>query len=341
VSQLRFDPLQERWVIIPSGRARTPSDYIVDREVVRLAFSPFSEGNEARTPPEVYAIRPDGGEPNTPGWSVRVVPNKFPMLGIEGSTEIHSEGASEWMDGVGIHEVVVESPDVSKDLADLEPAQVSDVFLACRARVLDLRRDRRLRYLLVFKNHGVEAGSTISHSHTQIIGLPITPIALRQELAASRKHFKSEGTCLFCHHLASEVASGDRVVTMNDHFVAYAPYASRVPFELNISPREHAHSFADIPDAHLPALGEIVRDTLGRLRRVLKDPPYNFALHTAPNTDAEPRPDDYWATLEQDFHWHLEIVPRLIQVTGLEWGAGVYVNSMPPEDAAAFLRDAT
>lgn len=341
MSQLRFDPLQERWVIIPTGRARQPSDFLVDREEIRLAFSPFSEGNETRTPPEVYAVRPEGTAPNTPGWSVRVVPNKFPVLGIEGKTEIRAEGRNEWMDGVGVHEVVVETPDAAVDLADLAPGHVARVLGACRERMRDLRRDRRLRYLQVFKNHGVEAGSTISHSHTQIIGLPVTPTTLRLELQASLKHHAATGRCLFCDQLSGELADGRRVIARNDGFVAYAPYASRFPFEVTVCPVDHAHDFAAAPDDAVEACGDTLRDVLARLKRVLRDPPYNFALHTAPNVESEPRHADSWKTLADDFHWHIEIIPRLERLSGLEWGTGFYVNSMPPEAAAAFLRDAT
>lgn len=306
-----------------------------------MAFSPFSEGNEARTPPEVFAIRPDGGRPNTAGWSVRVVPNKFPVLGIEGDIAIRKENGNEWMDGVGVHEVVIESPDSMKDLADLSPAHVTLAFNACRARLQDLVRDRRLRYLLVFKNHGIEAGSTIPHSHTQIIGLPVTPSTLRLELNASRTHFAEKGSCLFCDRLSTETRGGDRIVAHNDHCVAFTPYASRFPFEITVAPKVHSASFAHTTDDVLSGFGELVHDVLGRLKTILRDPPYNFALHTAPNVHAEPRPGDHWNTLDRDFHWHLEIMPRLTQVAGFEWGTGFYVNSMPPEAAAAFLRDAT
>ena len=339
MSQLRFDPLQQRWVIVTSGRARKPADFYVDRESVRMAFSPFSGGNEARTPPEVFAIRPNGGGANTAGWSVRVVPNKFPVLGIEGDATIQEDGRNEWMDGVGVHEVVIESPDAMKELAELSPEHVGSVFEACRARLQDLVRDRRLRYLLVFKNHGVEAGSTIPHSHTQIIGLPVTPSTMRLELNASRTHYAQTQTCLFCERLANECESGERIVAENDDCVAFTPYASRFPFEVTIAPRKHHHSFRHVPDDVLSAFGDLTHHVLNRLKAVLKDPPYNFALHTAPNTEAEPRPDDHWQTLDRDFHWHLEVIPRLTQVAGFEWGTGFYVNSMSPEAAAAFLRE--
>jgi UDPglucose--hexose-1-phosphate uridylyltransferase len=248
--------------------------FLIKKEI-RLAFSPFSEGNEARTPAEVFAIRPEGG-PNTPGWRVRVVPDKYPVLGIEGDIEVHRDGASEWREGVGIHEVVVESADAAKDLADLSAIQASDVFRACQARILDLRRDRRLRYLLVFKNHGVEAGSTIAHSHTQIIGLPITPITVRQELTASRKHFEKEQSCLFCNHLSSELSSGARIVCQNEHFLVYCPFASRFPFKMTVCPVAHSHDFAEAGDDLMVSFGEIMQEALVRLRKTLKDPPYNF-----------------------------------------------------------------
>lgn len=306
-----------------------------------MAFSPFSEGNEARTPPEVYAIRPGGGGPNTSGWTVRVVPNKFPVLGIDGDIEIRSAGPNESMDGVGVHEVVIESPDAMKDLADQSADHVTEVFNACRARLKDLEQDRRLRYLLVFKNHGVEAGSTIPHSHTQIIGLPVTPSTLRLELNASRAHYAETSRCLFCDQLSAVLDNSDRVVAENDHCVAYTPYASRFPFEVTIAPKTHAHSFVTAADTVIDAFGTLVHDVLSRLKTILKDPPYNFALHTSPNVDAEPLTAEHWKTLAHDFHWHLEVIPRLTQVAGFEWGTGFYVNPMPPEAAAAFLRDAT
>ena len=243
------------------------------------------------------------------------------------------------MEGVGGHEVVIESPDATVALADLSAVQVADVFTACQTRVRDLVGDRRLRYLLVFKNHGVEAGSTIPHSHTQIIGLPVTPSTVRSELQASKAYYLEKGSCLVCDRLTAELVSGERLVAENAHAAAYTPYAGRFPFEVTITRKIHGHDFGVAREGVIKGFAEVVREVLGRLKAVLKDPPYNFAMHSAPNTESEPRPEGYWDTIKDDFHWHLEVIPQLTRVAGFEWGTGFYVNPMPPEEAAACLRE--
>ena len=338
MSRLRYDVIQRRWVIISTDRAAEPSEFAIERDEVRMAFSPFSEGNEARTPPDIYAIWEGDREPNSPGWQVRVVPNKFPVLGIEGTTELVRQGLFEEMDGVGVHEVVIDSPLSEPDLADLPPEQVGRVFLACRERIRDLVCDRRLRYLLVFKNHGAEAGSPISHTHTQIIGLPVTPSTVRLELTSARDYLSENSKCLFCDIARQESEFKERVILETDLFLAWAPFASRFPYEMMIAPKGHAHDFADADDTTVNAFGAVVQHVLGRLKSVLRDPPYNFVLHTSPNTDSDPRLPNYWSTIEKDYHWHLEIIPRVTPIAGFEWGTGFYINPMPPEAAARSLK---
>ena len=332
MSRLRYEVIQRRRVNISTDRA----DFVVDR--VNMAFSPFSKGNKGRKPGEVYAIWEGDRAANTPGGQVRVVPNKFPVLGIEGDTETARDGVFEEMDGVGVHEVVVDTPRSEPDLADLHPDQVGRVFRACRERLRDLVNDRRLRYLLVFKNHGLEAGAPVSRSHTQIIGLPVTPITVRQELTSTRQYYEEHKRCLFCDVVRQESESRERVILETDRFLVWAPFASSFPSEVMIAPRIHSHDFSASDDATVTALGQAVHPALGRLKDVLRDPPYNFVLHTTPNVKSEPQSPHYWSTIERDYHWHLEIIPRLTPVAGFEWGTGFYTNPMPPEAAARSLR---
>ena len=339
MSELRHDPIQKRWVIISTERARRPSDFVVSEPEAPVRFSPFSEGNEDKTPPEVFAVREPGTSPNTPGWSVRVVPNKFPAL-MEGELERVGVGLYDQITGVGVHEVVIETPRVDENLPDMPLEQVEKVAFAYRQRLQDLMQDSRLRYILIFKNYHSTAGAALFHPHTQIIGMPVTPITVRHELDSAMEHYRQKERCLFCDMISQELDTGERVVAETEGFLALAPFASRFPFEIFLIPTEHAHDFSQIPDAGLRNFSRALKDVLLRLRQVLDDPPYNFVLHTSPITGRRPRRPGYWQTLEFDFHWHLEIIPRLTRVAGFEWGTGFYINPLPPEHAARYLREA-
>jgi UDPglucose--hexose-1-phosphate uridylyltransferase len=341
MSELRHDPLSRRWVIIASERSRRPEDFAVPHGVeAEGGFCPFCPGNEDKTPPEIVALRPSGGPANGPGWDVRVIPNKYPALSIEGNLERHGEGLYDRMRGVGAHEVVVESPHHALHIADMEAAKLEGVLTLAQDRVRDLGRDARFKYVLLFKNHGAPAGATLAHPHLQIIATPVTPRAISVELESARAHFHLKERCIFCDLVEQEIASRERVVSLDEHFAVLAPYASRFPFELMVIPRRHAHAFPDEGKAALGALARTLKETLARLKSVLRDPPYNFVLHTAPNTETVVRRRNYWDTLSVDFHWHIEILPRLTRVAGFEWGTGFYINPTSPEEAAAFLRDA-
>jgi len=218
--------------------------------------------------------------------------------------------------------------------------QIERIVRVYRERLRALMQDTRLRYILIFKNHGFSAGAALGHPHTQIIGLPITPRTVRQELASAQKHYLQKERCLFCDVIRQEQTAGTRVVMEHDDFLALVPFASRFPFEIFLAPRRHAHDFCQLPDDMLKSFASALKDTLQRLNRTLEDPPYNFVLHTAPVTRTVPPRPGYWQTLEFDYHWHLEIIPRLTQVAGFEWGTGFYINPMLPEDAARYLREA-
>ena len=340
MSELRHDPIQRRWVIIATDRSKRPTDFLHESAVMSEGlFCPFCEGHEDKTPPEIAALRRNGGSPNGPGWAVRVIPNKFPALMIEGNLERKGVGIYDRMRGIGAHEVVIETPAHDKDLAEMPSDQLAVVLGVYRDRLADLLRDRRFKYILIFRNHGALAGATLAHPHTQIIATPVTPLQVAVELESAKLHHQIKERCLFCDIIAQEIDDGRRIVYLDETYIAFTPYASRFPFEVQLVPRQHRHSFAEVSDAEIGALAVAMRDVLGRLRIALKDPPYNFVFHTSPNTETTHRRAGYWQSLSFDFHWHVEILPRLTRVAGFEWGTGFYINPTAPEDAARFLRE--
>ncbi|MBI2821262.1 MAG: galactose-1-phosphate uridylyltransferase [Acidobacteria bacterium] len=336
--ELRLDPIQRRWVIISSERGRRPEDFFVDSAMPSDGFCPFCEGHEKKTPPEIYASRTGASTPNAPGWQIRVVPNKFPALKIEGDVNRHAHGLYDAMNGVGAHEVIIDTPQHDLHFGDIPLEQMELLLRTYRDRMRDLFNDSRLKYVLIFKNHGLAAGASLAHPHTQIIATPVTPKTVALELESALEHFSVKERCLFCDIIQAELAEGTRVVTTNSQFVVLAPYASRFPFEIFLAPRQHRHDFAAITDEEVSSLAEIFRDTMQRMKVALKDPPYNFVIHTIPNRRSTKRAT-FWQTLEYDFHWHIEILPRLTRIAGFEWGSGFYLNPTAPEEAAQFFRE--
>ncbi|MFQ6110691.1 MAG: DUF4931 domain-containing protein [Nitrospinota bacterium] len=340
MSELRNDPIQRRWVIISSERKKRPSDFKPERGARgRGGSCPFDEGKEGMTPPEVFALRAEGSRPDGPGWLVRVVPNRFPALTQEGGLKRERFGLYDVMDGVGAHEVIVETPVHEMHMADMGVEHLARVLSVYQARLLELFKDPRFRYVLIFKNHGRIAGASLTHPHTQLIATPITPRTVAMELLSALEHYRAKECCLFCDIIGNELTSGERVVAQNSGYVAIAPFASRFPFELFIAPRVHGHSFAALAQGELTALASFLKDIIRRVRDALDDPPYNYLFHIEPNVEARPRKPGYWETLRSDFHWHIEIIPRLTRVAGFEWGTGFYINPVAPEEAARVLRE--
>jgi UDPglucose--hexose-1-phosphate uridylyltransferase len=333
--ELRKDPIIGRWVIISTDRAKRPNDF--SREVIQLkgGFCPFCYGNENKTPPEIQAYRPNhnGGPPpqrDTPGWTVRVVPNKFPALGIEGNLNRQAEGMFDKMNGIGAHEVIIETPDHATTLAMLAPKRIEDILWTFRDRILDLKKDRRFKYILTFKNHGEAAGASIEHSHSQLIALPILPIYVAEELEGAKQYFKYKERCVFCDIVHQETEAGVRVVAENEDFLTIAPFAPRFPFETWILPKQHESAFEHSSSHMFENLAKALKLLLNKADRVLDNPPYNLVIHSSPVQ--EPNNDHY--------HWHIEFMPKLTKTAGFEWGTGFYINPTPPEEAAKFLREA-
>ncbi|UCE20059.1 MAG: galactose-1-phosphate uridylyltransferase [Gemmatimonadota bacterium] len=338
--ELRHDPLQKRWIIIATERAMRPTDFEVCEEPQKENTCPFCEGNESMTPPEILAYRDEGTQPNEPGWTVRVISNKFPALRIDGDLDRRGLGLYDAMNGVGAHEVIIETTEHTLTTADFDHDQMIRVLTIYRDRIADLKKDDRFRYILIFKNHGEAAGASLSHSHTQLIATPVTPRTVAIELETSKEHYREKERCLMCDLIQQETVFPDRIIRDDGHYVILSPFASRFPFECWVVPKVHKHAFETTTDEELSFLAETMKDILSRLKICLNDPPYNFILHTSPNTEAKPKRPMYWQTVEFDYHWHFEIIPRLTRVAGFEWGSGFYINPMPPEEAARYLSQA-
>jgi UDPglucose--hexose-1-phosphate uridylyltransferase len=338
--ELRYDPLRQCWVSIAAERGLRPSDFVkpVD-ELSGGGFCPFCQGNEHVTPPEVYALRPDGSPPNEPGWELRVVPSKFRALVMEGKLTREVEGVFEKMNGFGVHEVVIETPQHDLGMADYPLGHLEEIIRAFLSRLIELEKDPRFRYVMIAKNHGGAAGATLIHSHSQLIAAPIIPPVVSTELNSARGYYREKGRCLLCDVIEQELGAEERIVSQNDDLMTVAPFASQVPFELLIVPKKHQHAFAEIMESEIASLAWALKDALTRLKLTLEDPAYNLAFHIAPNTNAQP-PSEGWSTLEIVSHWHIEVIPRLIQSHGFERGMGFYVNFTPPEEAASYLREA-
>lgn len=328
---LRKDPIVGRWVIIATDRAKRPQDFMreKDRSTGPAGFDPFLAGNESATPSEILAYRESGTQRDKPGWRVRVVPNKFPALQIEGHLSKRGDGIYDLMNGIGAHEVIIECPHYEESMARLTLDNIREVMWVYRDRMVDLKKDRRLVHGLVFKNKGALAGATIDHSHSQLIVTPVVPINVWEEMEGSLGFYNYRGRCIYCDMIQQELATGSRIVLDLPNFVVFCPFASRFPFETWILPKQHSSHFENIQRQQVEELGLVLKTVLCKLELALDDPPYNYIIHTAPFDTQE----------LQHYHWHIEIMPRLTRVAGFEWGSGFYINPVLPEQAAAFLRD--
>ena len=325
--QLRKDPVTKRWVIILHEQAKTPEDFKTVQPPHQQIKCPFCEGNESMSPPEVMSYRTPDTLPNNPGWAVRVVPNKFPALQIEGDLDRTGIGVYDMMNGVGAHEVIIESPRHEDGFHNYTSEQIARILHAYVDRYRDLRRDRRFRYILIFKNNGQAAGASLDHPHSQLIATPIIPKRAMEEIDGANTYYYYKERCVFCDIIRQELSQGDRIVHENEQFVAFEPFAARFPFETWIAPKDHKDSFGDIDEAEIDGLADVMHSTLQKLIKTLDNPPFNFVIHTSPC-------DEHCADY---YHWHIEILPRLSKTAGFEWGSGFYINPVAPEKAAQFL----
>ena len=332
--ELRKNAVTREWVIIARGRGKRPSDFAGSHggEETLPAHDescPFCPGNEGQTPPEVYALR-DGGPPDGAGWKVRVVPNKFAALRPEGSNRLRQTGLHASRDGYGAHEVIVESPLHNKDLWEMEAGEVESVVEAYRQRYLAFESGESLHHVLIFRNHGRQAGTSLAHPHSQLIAAPVMAHQLQVELAGAAAYWEYLDKCVFCALIEDEMKAGERVVMETEHFMVVTAYAARYPFEMWILPKRHSIRFAAMSEDEGADLARVLKEMLGRLAGTLNRPSYNFAIHTAPAAEHNVRA----------YHWHMEIFPRITTLGGFELGSDIYINVMAPEDAARYLREA-
>lgn len=329
MAELRRNPITGQWVVIDADRSLGPAAFMKEDHTPRHgATCPFCPGREDRTPPEVDALRPDGSAPNTPGWRVRVVSNKFPALKIEGDLDLRDDGVFSRSNGIGAHEVLIETPDHARSLADFSEGEMLEVIRKYQARIVDLAGDKRFNYIVVFKNYGESAGTSVEHPHSQIIALPMVPKYVLEEIKGTQHYYNSHKRCVFCDIIRQESEEKERVVVENDDFIVFCPFVPRYEFECWILPKKHSSEFATISGPEQRSLAAILKETLFRIKSCLRDPSYNFYFHIAPV--------NYKGY--KSFHWHIEIVPNLSPRSGIEWTTGFYVVRTDPAAAARHLR---
>ena len=348
MTEFRRDPIAGHWVLVHTEDSMGPKDFdIEDHAPYQQGICQFCAGRESFTPPEVDAVRLNGSSANHTGWNVRVVPNKFPALRIEGNIDKRLNGIFEMSNGVGAHEVIIETPDHSKQLADLSDEEVGYVLRKYQSRINDLTGDKRFKYIIVFKNYGESAGASIEHSHSQVIALPMIPQHVLDELRGTITYYDQHQRCVYCDIIQQEYADKDRIVAENKDFITFCPFVSRYPFECWVLPKRHKSQFNTLPDGERQSLAAILRETMQRIKLALSDPSYNYYLHVPPinfddqetivlDEDNEIKVKSSWF---QSYHWHMEIVPNLSKISGFEWGTGFYVVRTSPSVAAKHLRD--
>ncbi|MCP4649078.1 MAG: DUF4921 family protein [PVC group bacterium] len=335
--ELRKDPVIGRWVIISTERAKRPHDFVTKNEEAESSQDdcPFCEGKEDKTPLEITALRDAESSSNGPGWKVRVVPSLAPLLQIEGDMGRRGKGMYDLMNGIGAHEIIIDTPEHIANIANLEEEQIARVFGVYTKRMEDLKGDDRIKYVLIFKNHGIIAGaSSIKHSRTQLIAMPVNPRRVKEELIGARRYYEYKKRCIFCDMIQQEIKTNARIIAREGGFIALTPFASRFPFEIMVLPEEHSCDFYQLKNTK--GLAKVMRSVLKKLSIGLKNPPYNYIIHTAPFRRMASA--GYWKTIDQDYHWHIEIMPRLTKMAGFEWGSGFYINPTSPEAAADYLK---
>lgn len=328
--QLRKDPVLKQWVIISPERGKRPIDFKFDVEFAEEEKMPcpFCEGNEHLTPPETLAFRSYGSEPNKPGWWVRIVPDLYPILQPVGDSGKEGIGMFDAMNGIGIHEVVIEVPRHDQTLQNVPLEQVRELIWAYKQRLLEIKKNPRFKHFLIVKNSG-KGVSSFLHSHSHIIATPIVPKRIEEEIEGAREYYHYHDRCIFCDILRQEIEENSRVVYLDSEFLVFCPFASRFPFEMFIMPRSHQPFFENIENEHVHGFANALQIALKKLCSLLPEIPYNYILHTSPCSD----------NYKEFYHWHLEIIPKLTKVAGFEWGSGFYINHVLPENAAKMLKE--
>jgi UDPglucose--hexose-1-phosphate uridylyltransferase len=326
--EFRKDQLTDRWVIISPERAQRPRRDLSDAPG-SVTDCPFCAGNESMTPPAVLTYFADEVQPGRMNWSLRVVPNKFPAVVDQGNWMLESKGIYQSGNGIGIHEVIIESPQHLFNVQSLDEAQFKRILHAYKERIAQLRTDKRWRCVAIYKNQGPQAGATLDHVHSQLVALPIVPKGFEEEIANAKRHYESTGDCVYCRMIDTEIREQTRIVLESDRFIVVCPFASRFSYETWILPKQHNSSFDLQPTQNYPELARALREILIRIGRRLESPSFNYILYTNRLDEDE---NGY-------YHWYIAILPKLTQAAAFEWGFGAHMNSVAPEEAARLLRD--
>jgi UDPglucose--hexose-1-phosphate uridylyltransferase len=323
---LRLDPVRRRWVI--TGKRPAMPDSLDSGELC-----PFCPGNEGFTPASILDHRDAGGH-----WDVRVFHDRAPLFHVEGGLNRAPDGMFDRMNALGAHEIVVETNQHGKTLAELAPGHIARVLEICRDRIVDLKQDPRFRYVSMFKDQGRVRPAWEEHGHSQILAIPVIPTLVERELRWSRFHFQRKERCLFCDILYQETRLGTRMVDQNADFVCLCPYAARFPYEICVLPVRHNSSFERdmVRESQMLSLAEFLKKALLRVQKISDK--LRLVLHTEPNLSFSKSDPDRWKTVRDDFHWHFEIYPELDADAGHFDAESFYYNPIPAEDAALALR---
>jgi UDPglucose--hexose-1-phosphate uridylyltransferase len=324
--EFRQNMATREWVIIATERQQRPDQFVRRRAEGRILpeFSencPFCPGNEHLTPAPTLVIGQGAA------WNVRVVPNKYAALRPDDSIERNRVGLFLKAGGYGIAEVIIETPRHDLSIATMSETQVRLVLEAYRQRTMEVAQTHDVNFVTLFRNHGERAGTSLEHPHSQLIATPIVPPNVRDQIHQSMMSYDSYGACVYCQMIAEEIQQGSRMIINSEKFVAFAPFASRSPFEVIILPKEHRAFFGDVTDEELDDLASVLKTALFKIYKGLDNPDYNYIIQSAPVGD-----DDV-----KYFHWHITIAPRLTTPAGFEMGSGIYVNAMAPEQCAHIL----
>ena len=327
MAELRREPITKMWVVITTDHPKGPSDYLPFKPLYRIQESegpcPFCPGSEGLTPRETFSIGRDDGI-----WAVRVVPNKFPFFHIEGDFDRRPEGMYDLMEAIGAHEIVIEAPEHQQSLATFKTSQIENILQAYQERLIDLKRDHRFQQFLIIKNY---PGVYNRHPHSHLMALPVIPKRIDEEISGTLDYFQRKERCIFCDIIKEEKSRGKRVVLETAFFLVFSPFASLFPFETWIIPKGHSPDFHTIEKEERTDLAVAIQSLFRRFQRLLSDPPYSLTFHISPVQGRFHRPE---------FHWHIETRLRIGLREGFEWGTGFFVNPTPPENAAAYLREA-
>jgi UDPglucose--hexose-1-phosphate uridylyltransferase len=327
MSELRFNPIAGEWVIIARERAKRP-EYYRNSKGARLAndhssWCPFCPGNEEVTPGEIVRV------PQSDNWKIRVIPSKYPAVFHESETQVVKGGLRYTLNGVGRHEIIIESPQHNMLTAFLDPDDLTEILDIYKSRFIKAYKDREIEHVIIFKNHGTSSGSSILHSHAQLIAFPMKPLQVKMRIEQGLKYFKNAGKCLMCETMKNEQQDVERIVHESEHFMAFVPFAALSPFHMWIFPKRHASSFADINREEIKDLALTLKIILLKLYIGLDNPDFNYVI----------RSEGPKGLSGENFHWYISIIPRVINVSGIELGSGVFVNLSIPEEIAEFLRD--